>query len=63
VATPEFDVDQVALVVRVWVLLSSSVPVAANCSVVPSAMLYVGAVTAIETRGEDVSVTVPETPM
>lgn len=63
VATPELDVAQVTKVVKVWVSPSASVPVAANCCIVPLAMLAVAGVTAIDARAEDVSVAVPETPV
>ena len=63
VAMPKLDVAQSARVVKVWVFPSASVPVAANCSVVPLAMLAVVGVTPIDDKAEDVSVAVPETPV
>jgi hypothetical protein len=63
VATPELDVVQVARVVKVWIFPSASVPVAVNCCVVPLAMLAVVGVTTVDTRAEDLSAAVPETPV
>jgi hypothetical protein len=62
VATPELDVAQVATVVKIWVVVSASLPVAVNCCVVPLGMLGAVGVTPIDSRAEDVKVAVPETP-
>jgi hypothetical protein len=62
VATPGFDEVQVAHVTKSCLVLSANVPVAANCSVVPLAMLAVGGVNAIDVSAEEVSVAEPVIP-
>ena len=63
VATALFDDAQVAVLVSVWVLPSVYVPVAANCCVVPLAIVGFAGVTAIDTRvaGPTVSAVLPVT--
>lgn len=63
VATPVFDVDHVATVVKSSVLELVSVPMAVNCCIVPLAMLDVVGVTAIDNRAKEVSVAVPVAPV
>jgi hypothetical protein len=64
VAVAALEEVQVTVVVMSWVLLSLKVPVAVNCLVVPTAMLEVAGVTAMETRVAAVIVSdaVPLTP-
>jgi hypothetical protein len=62
-ATAAADEFQVTDVVRSCVVLSENVPVAINCSVVPSAMLGSSGVIAIETSVAGVTVTTVEPDM
>jgi len=55
-AAAEFDDVQITVVVMSCVLLSLKVPVAVNCLVVPTAMVELAGVTAIETRVAAVTV-------
>jgi hypothetical protein len=61
VATEGVEELQIAKVVRSCVPPPASVPVAVNCRDVPSAMLAVGGVTAIDATAADVSPVDPET--
>jgi hypothetical protein len=54
-----FD-DQVAVLVRFWVLASVNVPVAVNCCVAPDGSVGIAGVTTIETKTAGVTVTVVE---
>ncbi len=63
VATPVFDELQVTAVVMFCVVLSENVPVAANCLVVPLAMLGLDGVTAMDTRVAGVTVSVSDPDM
>jgi hypothetical protein len=54
-----FD-DQVAVLVRFWVLPSVNVPVAVNCCVAPNGSVGIAGVTTIETKTAAVTVTVVE---
>src|SRR5215510_1342307 len=60
VATAVSEDDQVTAVVRSCVVASVYVPVAANCCVVPLAMLGLAGVTPIDTRVAAVTVSVVE---
>ncbi len=60
VATPVLDEAQVDVNVRSCVVLSENVPVATNCTVVPLAMLGFIGVIAMDTRLEQLTVTVVE---
>lgn len=60
VATEGAEELQSAKVVRFWVRPPVSVPVAVNCCDVPSAMLALAGVTAIEVTAADVSVVGPD---
>ncbi len=63
VAMPVFDELQVTAVVRFCVVLSENVPVAANCLVVPLAMLGLDGVTAMDTSVAGVTVSVSDPDM
>ncbi len=63
VATPVFDELQVTAVVNLCVVLSENVPVAANCLVVPLAMLGLVGVTASDTSVAGVTVSVSDPDM
>lgn len=64
VATPAFEVDQVAHVVRLCVVLQppDSVPMATNCCVNPFGILVLVGVTAIDPTWDEARVTNPGIP-
>lgn len=62
VATPVFDELHVANVVKSWVAPFDKVPLALNCWVVPTAMVWLTGVTTINATVSTVSVATPEIP-
>ena len=61
VATAISDESQAARPVRSWVALFDSIPVALNCREVPTILVRLAGVTAMETSAADVKVVVPDT--